>query len=166
MTETLTQIFKCLNTVEVGLKNILKRRPTANRLGMLSLLTVLVGCGTGDAVQVTGQLLLAGKPVSGGRVTLLPIGDGKRAQSLVTESGDFAFRTEGNLGVVPGTYRIMYVSAFRPERPLGANQVSAEELSVIYQSPANEPIEIAPEQTEGLLIDIQQESRWTRSVSE
>jgi hypothetical protein len=135
------------------------------------LLLSAAGCSDGTVVA-NGRVLLEGEAVSGGRLLLTPIGGGPQAFSLVTEGGAFALRATGDsLGAFPGSYRVSFHQPLdaKARAQIGrelAGQLAADELSVSFRGPRDQPLVIPDAGDENLVIDISVGKGWTRSLNE
>jgi hypothetical protein len=144
-------------------------RPSASCLWLVALAAPVVGCGRDGSVAARGIVTVEGQAAATGRLLLTPVGEGKRANSLVGEQGEFALRTDGADGSYPGSYQVLFsreLVADGTAAPPGGGAVPVGELTVLYQSPPGAPIVIPAEGAEQLAIEIRSESGWTRSISE
>lgn len=81
---------------------------------LLGLGAVVAGCGGrsksyGPLVPVTGKVTLAGKPLVGGAVELVPYdnpADPLRPSGRVDAQGNYSVNTEGKPGAPAGKYRV------------------------------------------------------------
>jgi hypothetical protein len=119
-----------------------------------------------------GHVQIDGKPAAHGRLSLMPIGGGPRAFSNVDETGAFELRSStGDSGAFPGSYRVVYqMPVDEPtrrslQREL-AGELAADELSVIYRGPRENPLVIPESGDEDLAVDIRLNQGWTRNVVE
>jgi hypothetical protein len=147
-----------------------RRRPLAF-WGASILLLTYAGCGDGSVVA-KGHVLIEGKPASGGRLMLTPIGGGPHAFSLVTDEGAFALRTGGDApGAFPGSYRVSFHQPLDPQtrkryaREL-AGQLAVDDFTLSYECPRDKPLVIPDSGDENLVIEISQDQGWTRSLNE
>ena len=131
-------------------------------------LALLSGCGDGALVPASGKLTVEGEPVGYGRLSVRPVGPGIQSASLVAEDGGFVLRTEGKAGVPPGSYHVLYKTdlALNEAAGQGALAPPAGEVSVLYKSPRSNPLEISPEGSDALVINISKDEGWVRSLSE
>lgn len=83
----------------------------------LMLLATLstIGCGGYDAT-LSGKVTLDGEPLTTGRVSLVPSGEGKVASASIKSDGTYQVITTGEAGMVPGQYGVS-VRAFAPGKP-------------------------------------------------
>jgi hypothetical protein len=135
----------------------------------LLLAATAAGCGGDATVVAAGHVAVEGQAASSGRLSLVPVGAGKRAESLVDEDGAFAFRTDGTAGVYAGSYDVIFrreLSADGAAVATRRGQGSADELTVLYQSPPSEALVIPDGGASNLVIDVRRKSGWTRSLSE
>jgi hypothetical protein len=119
-------------------------------------------------VPVSGTIKLEAHPVTSGRLILIPQGAGERAESLIDEHGAIRPRTKGIVGVKPGTYRITLMRPLSAEKnsPDRIGDLPPEEITVLYQSPADAPLAIAESSTTDLDINVEKKSGWTRRVTD
>ena len=129
------------------------------------------GCG-GDTVVATGHVMIEGKPATGGRLSLTPVGGGSRAFAAVAEDGAFVLRsTEDPAGIPPGSYRVFFRQPLDAQmrqviaRDL-AGEIAPDELMVGYRGPRDEPLVVPEGGDEKLLIDIRRQQGWVRRVLE
>lgn len=89
-------------------------------LAAVALLVTLSGCGQGKfAVKpAKGKVVAAGKPVTSGSVTFVPVGNpsdleaGKPASGAIAEDGTFVLSTFNRFdGAIVGKHRVQYVGA-------------------------------------------------------
>ena len=149
--------------------NTRRPRPTTCIAWSAALALTVVGCGGDRTVAARGVVTVEGQAASSGRLSLTPVGEGKRANSLVGESGEFALRADGADGSYPGSYHVLFsreLLADGTAAPPGGSAVPVGELTVLYQSPPDAPLVIPAEGDEQLAIDIRKDSGWTRNVSE
>jgi hypothetical protein len=116
--------------------------------------------------------MIEGKPATGGRLTLTPVGGGPRAFSAIDNDGRFLLRSSnGATGAFPGSYRVFFqqpldsatkTSVMRELR----GEVSADELTVIYRGPRGNALVIPESGDESLTIDIRTKQGWSRHVTE
>ncbi|NQT37365.1 MAG: hypothetical protein HQ581_07755 [Planctomycetes bacterium] len=112
----------------------------------LSLL-VLAGCGDGrpERVPVAGQVLIDGKPLTGGFVRVVPE-DARAAQGEIDENGHFRLTTfDGEDGCVPGTHAVCVNAAITlgPERiqwlaPVKYRDTSTSGVTVTVEGPTDD----------------------------
>jgi hypothetical protein len=141
--------------------------------GLLLATIVSSGCSDGT-VPAKGHVLLEGKPVDSGQLFLSPQGDGPKAVSLVAEDGAFVLKVperKGKPGAFPGTYRVLFRTQAdddlrkRLEREM-AGQISANEVTVSYMSPPDQPVVISESGDEQMQIDIRAADGWGRLLSD
>jgi hypothetical protein len=95
----------------------------------LGVVCLLGGCGGSGRVPVTGKLTVAGKPLSGAGITLVPLEPkGPGATGATDENGNFTLMDphSGGRGAVPGEYKVIvtrWVQKNGAPLPTGAKQV-------------------------------------------
>ncbi|TWU24561.1 hypothetical protein [Bythopirellula polymerisocia] len=75
---------------------------------LLSFMAVILGCGDGRParVNVSGQVLIDGKPLTVGNVKFVPEG-ARPSSGAIDSNGNFTLTCyDGGDGVVPGTHRV------------------------------------------------------------
>lgn len=129
------------------------------------------GCSEGTVVA-NGHVTIEGKPASGGRLSLTPVGGGARAFSNVDDTGAFALRSsDGAIGAYPGSYRVFF------QQPLDAQtrknvarelsgELAADEFMISYRGPRDKPLVVPESGDENLHVDIRVNQRWTRHATE
>ncbi len=100
-----------------------------SQLFMVLAVLALLGCGGGQSYElapVKGKVVCQDKPVPGGLVTLVPLGEEKATEmpappavGRVDENGNFELMTGGELGAAIGKHRVVF--AF-PEVEKGAGE--------------------------------------------
>jgi len=123
------------------------RRPQCHDIvaGTATLaLLALSGCGNGT-VTANGHITIEGKPASGGRLSLTPVGGGPRAFSLIDKDGAFALRSgDDSLGAVPGSYYVFLDQPLDEQtrrqyaREL-AGQLDVNQFSFTFECPRDKP---------------------------
>lgn len=137
-----------------------------------ALLIACGGCNDGGLVTANGRITLEEKLAEGGRLILYPTGssgEGTRADSHVTETGEFALHTAGRLGAKPGSYRVLFKTTLTGEqaRMLAQNpNLIVDELNVVYETTDDNPITIPQSDTEDLTIAINSKHGWKRQFSD
>ncbi len=88
-----------------------------------------LGCGFGGlpAAKVTGQVLLAGQPVSNGSVLFYSVETGTSAGANLDTAGHFQFSDP----LTPGTYRVSVM----PPTPVEAGPTAATKPPVVTRIP-------------------------------
>ncbi len=81
---------------------------------VLGLVGCLVACGCGYSrptrVEAGGRVTLAGKPLEGASLTLIPANGGRPSLAMTGADGRFTLGTFGAAdGVIPGRYRVAVV---------------------------------------------------------
>lgn len=76
------------------------------RFVALLLLCVVLGCGSPHDSTVSGKVTLDGQPLTTGTVTFAPQGEGRIAYGEINASGEYAVRTLGDQGMLPGKYNV------------------------------------------------------------
>jgi hypothetical protein len=147
---------------------LLTSRMPIHWLTLLCLASMATGCGESGMVEAAGKIKVAGQPATGGRITLTPVSAGERSQSLIAEDGAFLLRTKGVVGAKPGAYQVIYTRLASEEK--GAKDrigdMAAQEITVMYRSPAAQPLAIPENDVSDLEIDVNIHSGWTRTVSD
>ena len=114
----------------------------------LVILVAMAGCGyrRPPLVRVEGVVTLDGEPVAEADVTLVPVGPGRAARGLASDTGRVAFSTYASGdGVIPGTYKAIVSKQELTKR--GARKVEALRSA---PSPADETAsEVMIEFTDG-----------------
>lgn len=148
------------------------RRPRAHFLAIAVLLPLSAGgCGDGS-VRARGHLLIEGEPAGAGRLSLAPIGGGKRCFSAIGAGGEFDLRGVETSGAMPGQYTISFRGPLdgelksKLERGLKGKGLSIDELSVSYRPPQAATVTIPETGSESLEINIRSEDGWRLVVNE
>jgi len=127
------------------------------------------GCADGS-VGASGIVTIEGEPATGGQLTLVPLGDGTRAQSGITEKGEFSFRSSELSGVMPGEYRVAMIQKIENSKlksvAASGRLGNPNDLQVIYTGPKDRPLTIPKTGSENLQININQADGWTWQMSE
>jgi hypothetical protein len=118
----------------------------------LSLACVVAGCGGTKRVPVTGTLIVAGTPLAGAYVRLIPTGSSP-GQTEVTgytaDDGSFTLKDLRNSspGAVPGDYKVVvgrWITSGGKPLPVGAKQVdypdAREQITSKLNSPTDTPL--------------------------
>jgi hypothetical protein len=87
---------------------------------VLPLAASALGCGGGQAAQVSGRVTLNDQPLATGTVTFHPAdGEGAVAVGLIDVQGRFQISTGTDAGLAPGAYIVTVVAteAFQPADP-------------------------------------------------
>jgi hypothetical protein len=110
--------LKVLNLLRRGLGNDSRVQDwnmrNATSLAALLLVIVLVGCGSGDLVPVSGTITLDGKPLANASVTFQPVGLGSKeagagSYGKTDANGRYSLRvisTKEQKGAVVGKHRV------------------------------------------------------------
>jgi hypothetical protein len=88
---------------------MLLRRALAS-LSVLTLLTLVLGCGKGFDATVTGKVTVDGQPLTKGDVTFAPQGSGRVAYGAIDATGNYVIKTGEGEGVPPGEYGVTIVA--------------------------------------------------------
>lgn len=126
-------------------------------LMLLCLLTATCGCGNkpSNIVEVTGKVLVDGKPLTTGRVNTMPE-HGRGAQGAIDSAGEFIL-SSGDLGpgALIGTHRVAVVaveetSTFTPGVP------SKSLVPQRYASPETSglTIEVKPDEVNEVILEL------------
>jgi hypothetical protein len=115
---------------------------------VFAVLVTVAGCGyrRPPLVRVEGVVTLDGVPVAEADVTLVPVGRGRAARGLASETGQVAFSTYSfGDGVIPGTYKVIVLKQELTKR--GTRKMEALRSA---QAPADETAsEVMIEFTDG-----------------
>jgi hypothetical protein len=115
---------------------------------IVAVLVTMAGCGyrRPPLVRVEGVVTLDGAPVAEADVTLVPVGRGRAARGLASETGRVTFSTYAfGDGVIPGTYKVIVSKQELTKR--GTRKMEALRSA---QSPADETAsEVMIEFTDG-----------------
>lgn len=101
-----------------------------NRAIVISLLTyvILSACGcTSQFATVTGQITLAGEPLTTGNVSFHPVSSGAVAVGTIQANGSYSVATGSAAGLPPGEY-IVTIVATKPIMPTPENSQPVPEL--------------------------------------
>lgn len=137
----------------------------------LVLVGSMVGCGDGSVVA-NGTVTVGGSPVSGGRLSVTPVGGGPRFFSGVGQDGTFILRNAEMNGALPGTYRISFRQPIDGKMKakiapsLKAVGASVDEYTLSYEAPANLTLTIPESGSESLEIAIDMKAGWRRTFIE
>lgn len=99
-----------------SLDSVVTRRPVAMLLGLLALLPLagaLVGCSDGrpERLEVSGQVLIDGEPLTYGTIRFVPKG-ARPSNGKLDANGRFTLTCYGDAdGVVPGTHQVQVNAA-------------------------------------------------------
>jgi hypothetical protein len=115
----------------------------------LALAVLLVGCGGGNFVAVTGTVTLDGKPLEGAGIMFQPDAGGIPATGTSDAEGRFTLTTGNERGATIGIHS---VAVSKPiDNPAHANV----EEGVIVDIKLATPIKYASPRTSGLSVDVQ-----------
>ena len=112
-----------------------------------------LGCGSGvTLVPAGGVVQHDGKPMTGGKVLLLPIEKGNAAIGQIQENGSFLLTTfKPEDGAVPGRYRVTVVSDL---------QVQGKEQHVTCIAPKKFILEVAAERDNDFVVNVNPAEGW------
>jgi hypothetical protein len=123
----------------------MKRLYSAGRVGLLCwcALTLAAGCAPEVKVEpVSGRVLVDGKPVTSGQVSLIPTtkeGGGGLSAGTIDESGTYKIFTAGKAGAPPGKYKVTVTPSMIPT---GGKSMPTTPYHPMYRDAAKTPLTI------------------------
>ena len=151
------------------LRRLVERTRPLQLLLLVGAVPLAAGCCDGTA-PVRGKVMVEGVEAGNGRVTFNQVGGGQRAFGYINQSGEVVLRAVEADGVYPGTYRVSFSQ--KPEGQIKAlltsqgRGLSVDDMTITYEGPKDQLIEITETGDEELVIDIRQEVGWKRYLSD
>jgi hypothetical protein len=100
------------------------RRPRC-LLALLLGVVVIAGCGDANARQaVTGTVSFQGRPLDQGRIYFAPTAEGVSEAGATIEDGKYSI--PGDVGLVPGTYKVSIFSYDRTGAKVSSDEVPGD----------------------------------------
>jgi hypothetical protein len=115
-------------------------------MGLLLLCGVTLSAGCKPAVKVepvSGKVTVAGQPVTGGQVSLIPAdkegGGAGMSAGTIDETGTYTIYTAGKAGAPAGKYK---VTVTPPMMPTGGTKAPTMPFNTMYRDPRQTPLTV------------------------
>ena len=119
------------------------------RLGVCSILALLLGCNNSPLVSIEGTVTLDGKPLEDAGIMFQPDAGGVPATGTSDAQGKFTLTTGNDPGATPGINKVAV------SKPLNNPASASAEEGVIVDVKLATPVRYASPMTSGLSVDVQ-----------